>query len=665
MLRVGLHTALHYLPVRQSVTIASRLVRRGNAARDAGQFRLAASLYEEALRITPHRPRLHVQCGHMFKEAGELGAAERHYFLAQELLPSDPDLALQLGHFYKIAFRPEEAEAAYRRALELRPGWAEAAEEVARLQRPDISDDVSSDYRWIVPELLPRPVAGTPLAFPDRLQILRMAPRRMRGEIGMVRALTGVEAIRGFCISADPLTDVAILLDSREIIRQPLQSNELEVNTAKRKFVFNVWYDFSAVDPGDYRIEVRVLASGRKVRSSSDHVTVVAPGTLPEPDGSDAFIPLPHLPEERAEDLADRVNALPSMVRSAARSVLPSPVRSILVARADQLGDLICSLPALRRLRSLFPDARITGILTSANADLARSLGLFDEVVVAAFAESPQQRRRTLSVNAQRALREALGTQVFDLAIDLCEVSDSRPLLLLANARFRYGFKERESPWLSAGFDAIARDPVNGLESSPPSRKILALIETLGAMHSGSAEVVRRPELDRSALLQLGIGLTDRFVVLHTGARLPYTRWPGFNALVDALLEKTDLVIVLLTGLEGDAPERAGHPRLRVLTGNLPFDLFETLLQNCAAFVGNDSGAKHLAALRGAKVVSLHMARLNWSEWGQELAGTIISRRVPCAGCAIGHDAEDCGKGFACLTNIEPEEVLKAVQALL
>jgi len=89
------------------------------------------------------------------------------------------------------------------------------------------------------------------------------------------------------------------------------------------------------------------------------------------------------------------------------------------------------------------------------------------------------------------------------------------------------------------------------------------------------------------------------------------------------------------------------------------------LLAQCALFVGNDSGPKHLAALRGAPVISLHMARLNWSEWGQEMSGRIISRRVPCAGCGIGLDGEDCGKQWACLHYIRPEEVFAAAQELL
>jgi hypothetical protein len=58
------------------------------------------------------------------------------------------------------------------------------------------------------------------------------------------------------------------------------------------------------------------------------------------------------------------------------------------------------------------------------------------------------------------------------------------------------------------------------------------------------------------------------------------------------------------------------------------------------------------------------MARNNWNEWGQE-NGYIISRRVPCSGCSIHHDSEECAKQFACIVNILPEEVLGAVTRLL
>jgi ADP-heptose:LPS heptosyltransferase len=355
------------------------------------------------------------------------------------------------------------------------------------------------------------------------------------------------------------------------------------------------------------------------------------------------------------------------MVRRVERRILPDPVRTILVQRVDQLGDLVCSVPAIRRLREIFPEAKLVGLLTPANATLAERLGLFDEIVTAAFSESVVERRRVLPIEAQGALRDALLPHKFDVAIDLGEGDESRALLLLSGARFLYGFKDRNAPWLDAGLDFNAHDPINGIEIVPPSRKMVLLIEGLRMLAENQAQAM--PSSDRADLSAYGIGPNQRFAVVHSGARLAYTRWPHFDALVRMLLERTDLRIILFSDDQAAADNilaaAGGSDRLHVIAGLIPFADFDALLAQCCLFVGNDSGPKHLAALRGAPVVSLHMARLNWREWGQEMSGRIVSRRVPCAGCGIGLHGEECGKGFACLTHIRPEEVFAAAQELL
>ncbi len=111
------------------------------------------------------------------------------------------------------------------------------------------------------------------------------------------------------------------------------------------------------------------------------------------------------------------------------------------------------------------------------------------------------------------------------------------------------------------------------------------------------------------------------------------------------------------------APELLAHERFVLLDRRLGFDDFDAFLSFATVMAGNDSGPKHLASLRGTPAVTLFTARINWTEWGQETAGVILSRRVPCAGCAIFHDAEECGKDFACIRDIRPEEVFNAMMA--
>lgn len=661
-----IRTVIGEIPSRSRAGVARRLIVRANAARDARQYRVAAALYEEALRFNPENARIRIQCGHMLKDSGDLDGAEEQYARAAIDLPNDADLALQIGHFYKIAGRPEKAEASYARALALNPGWREAERELVSVGGAvDGASIPHAGQDWVVPELLPRGDDAPPAVDRNILRLFRLGGRRAHSRWGDLKVMRGIEAIRGYRLAPGPLSEIRLLIDDKLVHSEPLQAYPVAGGSEPQtKYVFNIWHDFSSVAPGRHVIELAFHdASGRRVRRHRETILVAPPLDEDTRPDSDALVALP----AEASSIEDAINARPSMVRTTERRLLPDPVRTILVQRVDQLGDLVCSVPAIRRLRALFPDARLIGLMTSANAVLAEQLALFDEVVAIDFSESPSERRRVLPLEAQDRLRRTLGPYAFDIAIDLGEGDASRALLLLSGARFLYGFKDRQSPWLDAGLDFNVHDPVNGIEIVPPSRKMLLLVEGLGIMAQGQAKPLANP--DRAGLAALGIAEGQRYAVIHAGARLAYTRWPYFADLMRMLLERTDLKIVLfaddMATAERALAEGEHSTRVHVIAGQLAFAQFDALLAHCALFVGNDSGPKHLAALRGAPVVSLHMARLNWSEWGQEMTGRIISRRVPCAGCGIGLDGEDCGKDFACLRHIRPEEVFAAAQDLL
>jgi len=638
------HAFLRRMPRHGDLAVARRLSRRGDAARDEGRFLVAAALYEESLAVVPGRAAVHLQCGHMLKEGGAFAAAERHYLTAQALKPDDPEIALQLGHLRKMAGRPTEAAADYARALALRPGWTAAQDELARL--PAAAGEAGDT--WPVAELLPDAAADA--APPEGLTLLRLGRRS-----GPVRRLSGLEAVHGHLVVRADRVDLALLLDGAEIAHVTL-APALPATAAPAKFVFNLWHDFGPVAPGRHRLTLRFRTAGHPERLHHETVTIAPPEPAGAHPGSDALVPIDRASGVPAEAQA---HAAPSMVRPARRTLLPDPVRTILVQRLDQLGDLVASVPALRRLRALFPQARLVGLLSPANAALGETLGLFDAVEVADFPEDARRARRFMDTAEQERLARRLRAHAPDLAIDLSEGSDSRPVLRLSGAPFLAGFGPRQFPWLAAAIEFHAPDPVNAAPAAAPARRLLALVEALAALRPGADPPLPAPDPAAS-----GFAPGERYLMLHMGARLAYTRWPGFPALARLLVQHTALPVVVLA--DPDTPDLpAAGPRLRVMTGPLPFAQFDALVAGAAVFVGNDSGAKHLAALRGTPVVSLHMARLNWNEWGQEGQGLIVSRRVPCAGCGIGQRAEECGKGFACLHDIRAEEVLAAVLSLL
>ncbi len=686
-----------------SAQMAARLIARGDAARDRLDFPSAAIAYEEALAIVPTNAAIHIQCGHMLKESGNLTRAEDHYKRAQQLTPNDADLALQMGHLYKVARRAKDAEAAYSRAVELAPDWALPAAELAMLHatgfrgrpaapgtaKPALAGSLMqprggeapqfethaaafgllSSMEGLAPEVAPRHPRELTETYHESVMMQRFG-RSERTRWGMRNTLRGIEALRGYCISAAPIVKLEMLTNGLVFHAQgPLEGvplrNERDT-TRLRKYFFNIWYDFTAFAHGRYDIEIRLTDVNQFVRVHHEFV-VIAEALSPEKHPtSDGIVSISY---DDPRSVEEQINAMPSMVRSTQRSILAAPPRNVLVVRVDQLGDMVCSIPALRRLRELLPDARLVGLIAPANVEFEATLNLFDEVIAVDFPDDPIERRRIMPLAMQHELRRKLAPYNFDLAMDMSVSEVSRPLLLLSGAPFLYGLRMEEFKWLSAGFEGITRDFSNESEVLPHSAKMMGLVEWLGIMLKNHATVVRRPDLTPAKLAKYGLAESDRFVVFHTGARIVFSRWPYYDRLAAMVLQRTRMKVVMLTddpALRARLPaELTGSDRFQLLDQRLAFEDFDTLVSYCSAFVGNDSGPKHLAALRGANVVSIHCARNNWNEWGQENKGYIISRKVPCAGCQIHHDSEDCGKDFVCVRNISADEVYGAISEFL
>jgi len=674
---------------RSARLIAGQIIDRANAARDAGDFRDAALLYEEALRLRPNDAAIHVQCANMLKDVGRHASSEEHYKAALALRPNDSDAWHQLGHLYKSWGRLDRAESAYGNASKLRPDWAEPKTELERLKRAGwlgeeapttriIESELarttaglttSTDLERLAPELAPRPPHT--LRHPHREEIsIRALGRPERSHWGIINTLRGIEAVRGFCISASPVVEIQLYLNDQLIYRAaPKPGCTLTYesdNPDLRKYAFNFWLDFGGFERGRHQFEVRALDA--RSRSQNHHITVVIASPLVESDfpASDQLV---NVDPSDMRSIDEQIEARASMIRPGRRELLKKAPRAILVQRLDQLGDMVVSVPALRLLRSMFPEARLVGLLSPANADLGATLGLFDDIVVADFPDDRLQRRRIMPIEDQVALRERLSAFNFDMAIDLSENSPSRLLLALSGAPFRFGFRHPMVPNLPLDLEGNTHDRMNGHEVVPHSNKLVGMMEWLRAMMRSEPNVARRGDLDWNALAAFDLREGDRFAVMHDGARLAYSRWPYYAELAKIILFETDLKVVLLTDdkamREGLPRELSSSDRFQLIDGRLEFDQFDALVSFCTLFVGNDSGPKHLASLRGAPVVSIHMARNNWNEWGQENGGYILSRKLPCAGCQISHDPEECGRDFVCIRNIKPDEVMQAVRKLL
>lgn len=664
------------------------MIALADAARDNREFAAAAILYEAALRQRPDHAGAHMQAGHMFKEARNFISAGAHYRRVLDLAPERADTHLQLGHFYKTMNHLREAETHFLRAAALDPGHPSArenleqlpqlmaerqarGEEGAHLSIADFEAHNALSQEYIDPTLFPLGRDDLFIAHGPALVLTRLGCER-RTRYGSGQTLTGIDAVRGYFVSEVPFLKLEIYLDGELIHEgglQPAPQRREKQNPNIKKYVFNAWIDFSEMTRGRREILFRgVKASGESQEGITwrrEYVIIADPisaDLFPESDGI--------VPSRAATDrktLESYVNGLPSVVHHASSNSFPGKPAKVLVLRIDQLGDMSVSVPALRRLREILPDAHITGLLSPSNEGLGRSLGLFDEVLTVNVRDDELHKRRVIDREGQQALARMLAPHKFDVVIDLSVAGVSYKLLPLAGAPVMIGFGGEG--WMTLGIGMSTHDPKSHNDMMRHSARTRLLIEAFAVWLDSGAAALPRGDLDRASLAKYGVEMEDDFIVLHMGARIKFTRWHSFRELAERLLVETRHKIILMS----DEPMTqefldfvATDPKRLIATvGKMPFDDFDAFLSFCDVFVGNDSGPKHLAALRGTNVVSIHSSRISWSEWGQEISGVILSRRVPCAGCSIHHDPEECAKDVACVRLITVDEVLREVLALL
>ena len=137
----------------------------------------------------------------------------------------------------------------------------------------------------------------------------------------------------------------------------------------------------------------------------------------------------------------------------------------ILLLKLDHRGDFLIGLPALEKLRAIFPDGHFTLVCGSWNATTVRDLGVADEIRTYDYFPENSLNWTGDAIEDVDRFREVCKGQ-FDIAVDLRVDEDTRPLLRHVDARLRCGIGSRtRHPYLDivlpAEFEARELRPVD------------------------------------------------------------------------------------------------------------------------------------------------------------------------------------------------------------
>jgi ADP-heptose:LPS heptosyltransferase/GT2 family glycosyltransferase len=352
-------------------------------------------------------------------------------------------------------------------------------------------------------------------------------------------------------------------------------------------------------------------------------------------------------------------------------------IRRILVVKLDHIGDFVTGLPAIRRLKTLFPQASITVLAGRHARGFASMEPAISELIEFDFFHARSQLgEKELTKDDFLELRAQLAPYRFDLAVDLRKHLSTRDVLQYTGARILAGYDYMgQFPFLDIALEWEG-DKTLQRKRSHIVDDLLALVEAV-ATACGTDRALLPVPLERpdpETLPEAVRALFDKPVVaMHIGAGNITKTWPAeyFSALIDLLTERNGVNVMLIGGPdEREASEALLETLLRPdavasVAGQTKLDELPGLLSACCLYIGNDSGPKHIAAALGIPTIGIHSGVVDATEWAPVGRRAVALRRnMTCSPCYLAK-AEDCPRSLACLRFMEPSVVHQTATMLL
>jgi ADP-heptose:LPS heptosyltransferase len=360
---------------------------------------------------------------------------------------------------------------------------------------------------------------------------------------------------------------------------------------------------------------------------------------------------------------------------------MPSP-RRILVVKLATLGDVLMATPALRALRTSFPQAYIGVLTTPASSSALRGLDSFDEIVT--FDKYAFDRPADALGRLPRALALAGGLRrgAWDTLVLLHHLTTAFGILKYAALSFGSGARSRVGLENGRGRWFLTQAAVDrGFGWRHEVDYMLDVVGLLGARHPGAPrlELAITPDDDAWAAARWAeLGAREAaLLVPGSGAFSRARRWEPerFVEVGQALWAEHGLRPLVLAGLDSDEQALARRVAAPLAASVVPPapgpQALGAFVRRCRLMVANDSGPVHVASAVGTPVVAI-FGPSNERMWRpyppNDPRHQVVREALACAPCIHrGHSfgtPEGCA-ARTCLAILEPSSVVAAAQRAL
>lgn len=331
----------------------------------------------------------------------------------------------------------------------------------------------------------------------------------------------------------------------------------------------------------------------------------------------------------------------------------------ILIIQTAFLGDVILTIPLIRSLKKNLPESLIHILLRPEGKDVYVHDPDIERIIV--YDKKASQKGIFNLVRIINSIRE----NKYDLIISPHRSARSSVISYFSKSTKRIGFDKNALSFLyniKVNYDTNLHEVGRNLSLLKPLFPA-GEKNVLNIYNSGDDKE------NAFSLISKHFSENDKIVGIAPGSEWNTKRWlpENFNEIIN-LCSKDDIKVILF-GSEKDTgicnKINSGNNVLNVC-GKVSINEASELMKFCKVLLCNDTGAMHIAAASGVKIVVIYgptVPEFGFYPYGVE--HKILQKDLYCRPCHI-HGGKKCmEKHFRCMKEIKPEMVFKELEKFL
>lgn len=323
---------------------------------------------------------------------------------------------------------------------------------------------------------------------------------------------------------------------------------------------------------------------------------------------------------------------------------IPESIKKILVFKLDHIGDVLMTTPALKALKSRYPDASLTVVVGSWSKDILKDNPDISEILLYDAYWLNRTKNKKFNIKKTLDFIKELRKRRFDIFYSFRGDFIGILMSSLLKIPFRIGFN-------NGGGGFLLTHPITPIENIHQVEQFLNAIKVNGLTHKYITMVSDTDKKMKIAVSEVERRFTDTFIKrngnnrnfigFHIGAGYPSKLWTPekYGIIIKRLYDEFGIHAILVGGEE----DRAIFKRIESVirdTNSINCigvtNIKETaaLIEKCKLFIGNDSAPVHIAAAIGIPVIVIFSAANNpvgWKPFGSNV--TCITKDVQCKYC--------------------------------